>query len=220
MTVTRKTKIGLLTTTLLVGALSLPTLAQNAPADNGGGQAPAAGAGGGGGGNGGGGGGGNNQGGGGGGGRNFDPAAMRQRMMDRIKTELGATDEEFAALQPKIEKVMTLSRDANAGMGGMYRRGGGGGGPGGRNGGGGGFGGGGPGGPGGDQTSDVQTKLRDLQTALQNKDDSADDIKAKLQAFRDAKTAAKASLVTAQEDLKSVLTQRQEAVLVTMGMLD
>jgi len=213
MTVMRKTKIGLLTTTLLVGALSLPTLAQNAP-DNGGGGggAPAAGGGAG---AAGGGGGGQGQGGGGGGGRNFDPAAMQQRIMDRIKTALGATDDEFAALQPKIEKVMQLNRDVNPGMGALFR----GGGRRGGGGGGGGFGGGG-GGANGQPASDVQTKLKDLNTALADTTTSPDDIKAKLQAYRDAKTAAKADLDKAQEDLKSVLTQRQEAVLVTMGLLE
>jgi Spy/CpxP family protein refolding chaperone len=193
MTVSRKSKIALLTTTLLVGALALPTLAQNAPGgtDNGG---TAQGGGG----------------GGGGGGRgSFNPQQFQQRMMDRIKTALGSSDDEFTALQPKIEKVMQLSRDANPGMGGMMRRGGRGGG-------------GGAAAPGGGEqaTSDVQTKLKDLQTALDNKDTSADDIKTKLQALRDARTAAKADLSKAQDDLKGVLTQRQEAVLVTMGLLE
>src|SRR5690242_17995936 len=46
---------------------------------------------------------------GGGGGRgrgNFDPAQMRQRMEERLKTELGVSDDEWKALQPKVEKVM------------------------------------------------------------------------------------------------------------------
>src|SRR5688500_16748488 len=36
---------------------------------------------------------------------NFDPAQMRERMMARYKEQLGATDEEFKVLQPKLEKV-------------------------------------------------------------------------------------------------------------------
>jgi Spy/CpxP family protein refolding chaperone len=143
-------------------------------------------------------------------------------MMDNLKAALGSTDDEFAALQPKIEKVMQLERDANPGMGGMFGRGG----RGGRGGGGGGGGGGAAGGGGGggaangQPTSDVQTKLADLNTALDNKDTSADDIKTKLQALRDARTAAKADLAKAQDDLKSVLTQRQEAVMVSRGLLE
>src|SRR5258708_4012287 len=56
---------------------------------------------------------------GGGGGRgnpgNFDPAQMRERMMTRIKEQLGASDDEWKALQPAVEKVMTAQRDARAG---------------------------------------------------------------------------------------------------------
>jgi len=36
---------------------------------------------------------------------NFDPAQFRQRMDERMKEALGATDEEWKVLQPKIEKV-------------------------------------------------------------------------------------------------------------------
>ena len=43
--------------------------------------------------------------------------------IDRLKTALGATDDEFAALQPKIEKVMQLNRDVNPGPGAMFRGG-------------------------------------------------------------------------------------------------
>ena len=50
----------------------------------------------------------------GGGGGNFDPAAMRQQMMDRMKETLGASDDEWKALQPKLEKVMTAQRDSAA----------------------------------------------------------------------------------------------------------
>ena len=57
-----------------------------------------------------------NNGGGGGFGRrgNFDPAQFRQQMMDDIKTQLGATDDEFKALQPKIEKVFDDTRQLRA----------------------------------------------------------------------------------------------------------
>jgi len=51
---------------------------------------------------------------------NFDPAAMRERMMNGIKERLGATDEEWKVLQPKIEKVMTAQRDSR-GTGGFGR---------------------------------------------------------------------------------------------------
>src|SRR5437867_3676371 len=60
-------------------------------------------------------------GGGGFGGGGFDPAQMRQRMMDALKQQLGATDDEWKAIQPKVEKVMEAQRDARSGGGmGMF----------------------------------------------------------------------------------------------------
>lgn len=149
-------------------------------------------------------------------GRRFDPAEFRQRMMDRFKTELGATDDEFKALEPKIEKVFQAQREANAGrfMGGGRR---------GR---------GGPGGPGGGEAaapqpaasaqpeSAVRTAADDLQKTLGNKDSKPEEIKAKLDALREARTKAKTDLAAAQTDLRGVLTQRQEAVLAVAGLLD
>jgi peptidoglycan hydrolase CwlO-like protein len=180
--------------------------------NNGAAAAPGAGAGAGagnqaGGGNGGGGGGGGGGGFGGGGGRrgggNFDPAQFRQRMMDNIKEQLGATDDEWQVLQPKIEKVMTSQRDVRAGMG--FRRAGGGGG----------------GGPfGATDDSPVAKATQDLRDTLDNKDSTPETITQKLSALRDARTKAQANLTSAQKDLKDVLTQRQEAALVMMGMLE
>ncbi len=137
----------------------------------------------------------------------FDPAQFRQRMLDRLKEELGTNDEEFKALQPKIEKVFQSQRDLNAGRFGGRR--------GGR----------GPGGdaatPGGTQPqSAVQTASTDLQKTLENKDAKPDEIKTKLDALREAKTKAKSDLAAAQQDLRGVLSQRQEAVLVMSGLLD
>jgi hypothetical protein len=83
-------------------------------------------------------------------------------------------------------------------------------------------------GPGGNQAggaaaapqSDLAKAMADLQTTLDQKDATPDDIKGKLEAVRTAKKAAQESLTKAQDDLKSVLTQRQEAVLVEAGMLE
>jgi hypothetical protein len=59
-----------------------------------------------------------------------------------------------------------------------------------------------------------------LQAVLDNKDSKPDEIKSKLDALRDARGKARDQLTKAQGDLKSLLTQRQEAVLVTRGMLE
>ena len=151
-----------------------------------------------------------------------DFAEMRQRMMNRIREIVGASDDEWKALQPKIEKVQQLQRDASPrGMGMMmFGPGPGGpppGGPGGPP----------PGGPGGPppgfgpgDPSDVQEKSMDLRSTLQDKEAKPEDVKAKLQALRDARNKARSDLAKAQEDLKGLLTSRQEAALVMLGFLD
>jgi len=180
---------------IMLGAVAVPVMAQQQ--DNGGQQ-----------------GGGGGQGGGGQGGQggrgNWNPAQMDQRRLERIKQQLGATDDEFNAISPKITAVMTAQRDVGGNMfGGRNRRA--------------------PGGNGGNgqngatattPQSDVAKASADLQTTLDQKDATPEDIKAKLEALRTAKKAAKETLAKAQEDLKSLLTQRQEAVLVENGLLD
>lgn len=69
-------------------------------------------------------------------------------------------------------------------------------------------------------TGPVATAAQDLRTLLENKDANADQIKAKLEALRAAKAKVKDELTTAQKDLRELVTVRQEAVLVEMGVLD
>lgn len=133
---------------------------------------------------------------------------FRQRMEDRLKTALGATDDEWTVLEPKIQKVQEAQRAMYVGRGGMTGR---------RR----------RGGNENDtqsqdrpQPSAVQQKAQDLQEALNNKDTSPADIKAKLAALRDARTQAQAALTAAQGELRDVLTPRQEAVLVMYGILN
>jgi hypothetical protein len=205
------TKLSLAATGLMLGVVVTPTFGQagpdnggNAPAQNGGGMGGGPGGGG--------------PGGGGFGGGRFDPQAMRQRMMDNLKQQLGASDDEFSAIQPKIEKVTQLEREANpaANMRALMGRRGGGGGPGG----GGGFGGGGPGGGNGQSPSAVQSASEQLRTTLSNTSATPDEITSKLTTLRTARAKAKAELTDAQKDLQGVLTPRQEAVLVEYGILE
>ena len=162
----------------------------------------------------------------GGGGGGFDPEQFRQQISQRMKERLGASDEEWAVLQPKVEKVMTAQRQASSGgrgmgmlFGGGGRRGGGDGGPGGGGGGGGG-GRGGAGGPfGGNDDSPVAQKARDLQQSIDN-NAGADELKAKLTALREARTKAREQLTQAQTELKELLTAKQEASMVVMGLLE
>jgi len=135
-------------------------------------------------------------------GGNFDPAQFRERMMNNIKEQLGASDDEWKVLSPKIEKLMTAQRDARVGFGGLgggNRR---------------------PGGQDTQPTTPVAKASTDLRTALENKDTPAPELAAKLTALREARDKARAELTGAQKELKEILTQRQEAVLVTMGMLE
>ncbi|MGC4034225.1 MAG: hypothetical protein QM754_21305 [Tepidisphaeraceae bacterium] len=170
---------------------------------------------GGGGGNGGGGGGGGRQqrgGGNGGGGGNFDPAQFQQMRLERIKEQLGAQDDEWKVIEPKLSKIMDAQRQAMAGGMGM------GGGRGGRGGGGGG----GPGGGGQEQTPTTKVGIARAELDKATKSDSAspEDIDKKLQAYRAARTEAQTSLETARKDLKELLTPKQEAILVLNNILE
>lgn len=160
----------------------------------------------------------NNQGGPGGGrgfrGRgNFDPAQMQQRMMERIREDMGVTnDDEWAVIEPRLQKVMEARRDANTGggFGRMFR--------GGRRGGdnnndqGGGR-------PRGGMFGAPSPELDALQKAIDS-NAPAEQIKAALEKYRAAHKQKEEELKQAQADLQKVLTVKQEAVLVTFGMLD
>jgi hypothetical protein len=184
--------------TLFLGANSL--LAQANDAGNGAGNA---------GGNGFGGNGGNGFGGGGGrrGGGNFDPAQRLQQQMDNIRTQLDITnDDDWAAIQPLVQKVLD-ARTAlgNAGRGGLF------GGRGGRRGGGGQ-----QGGPGGQTTASLEQQA--LQKAIDD-DAPAAQIKAALDRYEASQKTKQAALSAAQEALRGVLTAKQEAQATLMGLL-
>ncbi len=152
-----------------------------------------------------------NGGGGGGGGRgNFDPAQFQQQMMDRFKERFEMTnDDEWVAVKGLIQKVMDTRRATMSGMGLGGRRnnnGGGGGDNAGRNGGRGGF------------NAPPSPEAEDLQKALDAKA-SPDELKAKMAKLRDSRKGKEAALAKAQEDLRKVLTVRQEATAVSMGLL-
>lgn len=149
----------------------------------------------------------------GGGTGNFDPREMHLRMMERYKETLGMSEEEWKLASPKIEKVMAAQRDAKFGGGflGGFGPGGGRGGPGG------GF-------PGREQDlagmSPLARATSELRAALDDRAAGADDIGKKLAAVRSAREKARDELSKAQNDLKGLLTPRQEASLVLMSVLE
>jgi len=149
---------------------------------------------------------------------NFDPAEFRQRMMDNYRERLEIKgDDEWKAIQPLVEKVMDARREVGFGGGGFgFGRGGGG-----RRGGGnndaqanGNNQGGRRGFPGGEPSPEAQ----ELQKAIDS-NASKDELKAKLAKVREARKDKEAKLAKAQEDLKKVLTVKQEATAVLMGLL-
>ncbi len=147
---------------------------------------------------------------------NFDPAQFRQRMMDRYKESLEVTsDAEWKIIEERIDKVMVAQREARIG---------------GR---------GGPGGPGGPRRgggpdgaqADSGTRTNRgnffnaenaeadaLQKALDAKA-SSEELKTKLAKLRATLKEKEANLAKAQDDLRKVLSVRQEATAVMMGLL-
>ena len=145
---------------------------------------------------------------------NFDPAQMRQRMLEGYKEVLEVSDDtEWKAIEPLVQKVMDARRDTMSGMGrGMFGRGG-------------------PGRGGDAQPADQQGGQRRggfggtpnpdaeaLQKAIDSKA-SKTEIKAALDKYVASRKARQATLEQAQADLRKVLTSRQEAIATLNGLL-
>ena len=131
---------------------------------------------------------------------------MRQRRAEQMQEALGVTPEEWKALAPKVEKVQQLGMQVGGGM--MM---GGRGGRGGR---------GAPEGAPEAQPTEMQKSRQSLRGVLDNQESSPEQVKTALESFRQARAKAQAELEAAQRDLREVLTVRQEAQLVLMGLLN
>ncbi len=127
----------------------------------------------------------------------FNPS----QMVDRMKEQFAATDEEWTALKPKVEKVFTARTAASVRTFGRGGRGG---------------------GQGQDTapTTEVGKAAAALRTTLAEENAKPEDIKAKLAALRTARDKANADLAKAQQELKEVLSVKQEAVAVLNGLID
>jgi hypothetical protein len=144
-----------------------------------------------------------------GGGRNFDPAAMQQRMMEGIRDTLNFTnDADWTAVQPLVTKVVEARRESGFGgnamraMFGRNRNGG----QGGQNARGNRF---------GPQPGPEEEAL---QKALDD-DAPAAQIKDLLAKYKTAQQAKQAKLEAAQDALKAVLTSKQEAQAYLLGLV-
>lgn len=139
-----------------------------------------------------------------GGGGNFDPAAMQQRMLDRVQEQLGFTnDTEWDAVKPLVQKVMTARQEV--GMGGMGRM----------------FGGGrgGQGGGRGGMFGQPSAEQEALQKALDDNAPAAQ-VKDLLAKYKASQKVKQAKLEAAQADLKAVLNARQEAEAVLLSLVN
>jgi hypothetical protein len=142
---------------------------------------------------------------------NFDPAQMRQRMMDNLKEQLEVTDDaEWKVIQPLIQDVMdTRMAIGFGGMGrGMFGRGN---------------------RAGGDNAQADRGPRRGgfgtpspeaeaLQKAIDAKASKAE-LKTALQKYLDSRKAKQGELEAAQAKLRAVLTPRQEAIAALSGLL-
>lgn len=137
---------------------------------------------------------------------NFDPAQMRQFMMDRMKQTLEITDDaEWKAIQPLVEKVTEARMAAGPGMGrGMF------------------------GGPrrGGDNANDRRPnfgpqpspEVEALQRAIDGKASNSE-LKTAIAKVAEYRKTKQAELEKAQAELRKVLSVRQEAIATANGWL-
>jgi DNA-binding FrmR family transcriptional regulator len=146
---------------------------------------------------------------------NWDPAQFKQRMMDNLREQMDIKDDqEWQAIEPKLGKVFDARGEVMAmgfrgGMGGGRRRNGGGGDN-----------------NGGDNQGqqrrnrfgEPSANLEALQKAIEDKAPTAE-IKTKLAAVRAEIKDKQAKLLAAQEELRSILTPRQEAIATVNGLL-
>ena len=134
---------------------------------------------------------------------------FRQRMQERMREQLGANEQEWKVLQPRIEKIQQLQRDTRGGFRGRVARGGRRGGeaqP--------------PAAAAEREQSEVQKKTEALRSLLDDEAAGAGAIKAALDALRKAREKAQKDLAVARKELQGVVTVRQEARLVLMNILE
>lgn len=136
-------------------------------------------------------------------------AEFQRRRDERMREQLGATEAEWTkVLKPRLDTVQTLQRQMRGGFGaGRGRRG--------RR----------PAegaaeGAAQPEQSDVQKKTAALRNLLADEASGAGAVKAALGALRKAREKAQKDLDAARKKLQEVVTVRQEAQLVLMGVLN
>ena len=130
---------------------------------------------------------------------NFDRSQIMERIMERYRENLGISVAEWKVVQPKVQAVMDNRISGASGMMSMFggsRRG-----------------------RGGDSSTE-KTPTSELRDLLEKDAPSKGEIKAKLAAYRADRKAREAKLKKAQEDLRQLLTLKQEAQAVLSGLLN
>ena len=147
---------------------------------------------------------------------NFNPEDIQARMLTSLRERLEVTDDdEWKLIAERIAKVSELRRNSGAGLGAVMSLAGRGGPPG-----------------GGDNRGGAEasrgssrgtraggsTEMAALQTAIRDKLPDAE-IKSRLDRVRENRKDNEAKLAKAKEELRALLTVRQEAVAVVFGLL-
>jgi hypothetical protein len=131
---------------------------------------------------------------------NSSPADFQARMMNRLRERFEVTDDaEWQLISERISKVMELRRSSLSGAI-RFRAGG--------------------GNPGGNGPNALQANPEQeaLLAAVTDKLPDAE-VKARLERLRTARKQSEAKLDQARDDLRAVLTIRQEAIAVLAGIL-
>ena len=131
-------------------------------------------------------------------GRGWDFGDMRARMMERMQEQFGFSDAEFKAIRPLIEDVQTRQREVLGGrMSSMFRS----------------F-------TGRSSSRGGRDESNSEQSALERALKANSSIESKLAAYRKVRDEKRAALKKSQDTLKSVLTLKQEAQAVLIGLID
>jgi hypothetical protein len=127
-------------------------------------------------------------------------AAQRGKYLRDLQQQLGASDEEWKVLAPKVERLLKALE--NAGQGDTIAA------------------------PGlalaaqPPAASAVGKALNDLRAAIASASTASSEFELKLKVLHDARDSATAEIVAARKDLLSFLTPHQEGVLVALGLLE
>jgi hypothetical protein len=144
---------------------------------------------------------------------NFDPAQMRERLMERARELFDVKDDaEWKLIEERVLKVYEVQREATGsrfgGMSMLFGRG-----------------------PGGGDTQGGGAQSRFGGSSTPNPDADAlrkaleakasnEQLKQKMEKVREARKASEAKLLDAQEALKELLNVRQEAVALQLGLVN